>query len=348
MAMIDIDSIKDVTWHKLDENGFRLTGLPWYEKEKKLSRLPTESGLDFREDLVSLAKGMTGVQLAFKSDTKCIYLKVQVGDVSPVEHMPITATTGFDLYLGEPGKQTFYLCCRWGTEESSYCCHLFDHKEREMRSFLLNFPLLKELVSVEIGLTRGAEIAPPPAYSRAGKIVFYGTSITHGLCVSRSGLIYPNQISRRLNQELVNISFSGNARGDLSVAEALADINDVSIFILDYEANCENETYLDTIPPIIKKLRERHPYIPILLLSRPPFATELHQQSAQDERLVLVEKQRVYIENEKATDINLHFRSWHELLGDDFHEYTVDSVHPNSLGATKMAEALFPVIEDIM
>lgn len=346
MAMVDSASIKEVTWHSIDEPYFRLTGLPWYATEHKLNRLPEKSGLDFREELVSLGKNPTGVQLAFRSNTTCVYVKVTVANIDPVEHMPLTATAGFDLYVGDPGEQTFYMTCRWGTEETDYCCHLFDSKEVKMRSFLLNFPLLKEVLSVEVGLCNEAVIEEPQEYARPGKIVFYGTSITHGLCVERPGLTYPNQISRSLNQELVNLGFSGNAKGDISTAHALADIQDVSLFLLDYEANCIDDTYMQTIPPIVKILRASYPDVPILLLSRPPFATEIHQPSAKAKRLEMVQKQETYVR--ESHDSNLYFKAWHELMDDDFSEYTVDSVHPNSLGSTKMAEGLTPVITSIL
>ncbi|PCJ62246.1 MAG: hypothetical protein COA79_04075 [Planctomycetota bacterium] len=348
MAMINPDEIKNVSWHTVDEVGFRLTGFPWYSKEKKLNRLPTETKLEFREELIQLGKYPTGGQIAFQSDSSFIYVKVKLADVDQAETMPLTATGGFDLYVGPPGKQTFYLASRWGTEEVNYCCHLFEHDEKSIRNFVLNFPLKKEVLSFEVGLEKGCELLEPMPYDTDGKIVFYGTSITHGLCVARPGLIYPNKISRTLNKELVNFGFNGNAKGDLSIATALSGISDVSIFILDYEANCTDENYMDTIPPFIEKLRNVYPETPILLLSRPPFSTEIHQSKALNARMVMFEKQKEYINLNRQSDPHLYFKGWHELLGPDFHEYTTDSVHPNSLGSVKMAEVLSPVIREIL
>ena len=68
------------------------------------------------------------------------------------------------------------------------------------REYLLYLPLYNGVTSVEIGIPKATMIAKGPAYdeAHAKPIVFYGTSITHGISASRPGMVHTAILGRRL------------------------------------------------------------------------------------------------------------------------------------------------------
>lgn len=57
------------------------------------------------------------------------------------------------------------------------------------------------------------EIETARPYRDLPPVVYYGSSITQGVGVSRPGNCYEAMISRRFHLDFINLGFSGNARG---------------------------------------------------------------------------------------------------------------------------------------
>ena len=190
-----------------------------------------------------------------------------------------------------------------------------------------------------IGLEKESVLKEPPPFSFPGKIVIYGTSITQGCCVSRPGMAYSNILSRKLDAQFVNLGFSGNGRGEPALARLINQIPDVGLIILDYEANA-HETIVNTLDPFLDILREKHPDTPILIMSKIRYA-DVPFMHRRDFQRNLVEKRN------DAGDTNIYFLDGSTVLGDDYHECTVDGVHPTDLGSKRIADALMEAIHNI-
>jgi lysophospholipase L1-like esterase len=234
--------------------------------------------------------------------------------------------------------------------EVEYEVTLFQHKQAEPRYFTLNFPLYQGVNELHVGLDAGAAVDAPPPYATAGPIVFYGTSITQGGCACRPGMAHTNILSRMLNAQVINLGFSGNGKGEPEVARVVAEIAKPALLVLDFDANVSTLDLLKArLPEFIRILRDSHPATPILVISRPPFASDLHKESAMQDKLDRAEFHRRTVERRRAAgDANIHFCDGSTLMGEDFHECTVDGVHPTDLGFWRMAEALRPVIGKIL
>ena len=50
-----------------------------------------------------------------------------------------------------------------------------------------------------------------------------------------------------LRMECLNYGFSGNGKGHIEIAEALSEIKDVKMFVLDYEANATFDRLKNTL-----------------------------------------------------------------------------------------------------
>jgi lysophospholipase L1-like esterase len=213
-----------------------------------------------------------------------------------------------------------------------------------MRDWRINFPLYNGVKEVHIMIEKGASLEKPTSYIVGGPVVFYGSSITQGGCASRPGNAYTHILCRWLGAELLNLGFSGNAKGEPAMAEYIASLR-MSAFIMDYDHNAPDLAHLEaTHSEFFKIIRHDHPNLPILLVSRPDF----------DSAPVLNAKRREVIRDTYKSaidrdDQNVYFIDGQHLFGrNDRDACTVDTTHPNDLGFMRMAKTIYPLIRDVL
>lgn len=340
----------ELRWIRPDSPPFRLAGFPWYGGDGVFRRLPVAPPRAFRPEVDHLANCTAGGQVGFRSDSTHIAIQVDLAGPADMTHMPATGQCGFDLYTGEPFAQRFHNSSKYDHRETSYEILLFEHTDGKMRDFTLNFPLYQGVERLLIGLTPEAHLKPPSPWSTNGRTVVYGTSITQGGCASRPGMAYTNILSRALNTEIVNLGFSGSGRGEPEVMEVVAEVPDPQLFVLDYEANSGgHETFSRSLPEAVNILRAARPTVPILIVSRIPYARDLSHQDARAGRERNRAMQAQLVEGRRRDgDRHIHFVDGSTLLGPDFDECTVDGVHPNDLGFMRMARGLEPALRNIL
>ncbi len=352
-AAMRVDAVKEtgIEWHSPKSAPIRLAGMAWFAQDGLYRRMPSRPKHPLPEGVNSLANHTAGVQAQFRTDSKRVIVKVKLAGPANMYHMPATGQCGFDCYVGTEGASPRYAkTIRYDHTLHAYESALFEMESSEMRNVIVNFPLYQGVEELSIGLDRGAQLLAPPPYATPGRVVCYGTSITHGGCASRPGMAYTNILSRRLDMEFINLGFSGSGRGEPEVAKTIAEIRNVACIVLDYEANSPSlESLMKTLPEFIRILRRSHRATPILVLSRPLFAADLFSATSRkslDERR---EFQRGTVAQlRKRGDRRIFFMDGADLMGEDFEECTVDGVHPTDLGFMRMANALTPVLKKIL
>ncbi len=337
-----------IVWFDPREEPIGLAGMEWIKEEGVYRRLPLEPDWPIRKPVDELANHTAGAQIRLRTDSRRILLKVELSKRSGMYHMPATGQSGFDLYVQDDGIQRYIRTTRFPHDTLRYQVDLFSDDEMRIRSFTLNFPLYNGVKSVLVGLEQGAAIQAPLPFAFPGKIVIYGTSITQGGCVSRPGMAYSNILSRKLDAQFVNLGFSGNGLGEPELARLINQISGTSFIILDYEANAR-KTITNTLGLFVGILRERHPEIPILIMSKIRYARETDGSSAYQ----LLMSNRDFEENmvskrKAAGDDNIYFLDGSDILGADYFECTVDGTHPSDLGSQRIADALLPAIKEIL
>ncbi|WP_127579774.1 SGNH/GDSL hydrolase family protein [Paenibacillus koleovorans] len=349
-----LDQKKDgsLAWYSPKEGAFQVVGLPWFQQEQIYRRLPVAPEWPIRPEVDELANCTAGGQVRFRTDSTKLSVRVKLAGAANMYHMPSTGQCGFDCYIGEPEQMKYAGTTRYDIALTEYEWIIFDWPELspESRMITLNFPLYQGVEELEIGLLPGAVLEAPTPYADNRKIIIYGTSITQGGCAMRPGMAYPNIISRWMNYEIYNQGYSGNGRGDPEMARLLADIDNPAMLVLDYEANSVSvEYYSQTLPEFVSIYREKHPTVPILIISKINYCYNHFQPSVVElndirRRLAseLVEQRRA------AGDRHIHFLDGAGLLGEDYEECTVDGSHPTDLGFWRMAERIAPVIRGLL
>ena len=323
-------------------------GFCWWKPSEPYHRIPARLRKGMSDSINALASHTSGGQLRFRTDSPRVLLRATLLNGGAMVQRP------FDLYVGNGGHYAFFQSGGPGPDQRAFSCELFHYGNGTMQDFIVHFPCYNGVEKVEIGIASGAKVEPARPFDAPRPIVVYGTSITQGAWASRPGNIYTNILSRKLNHEFLNFGFSGSGKGEPEMAEVLAGIEDPALYILDYEANEEGKM-AQTLPVFIDILRKRHPTTPILVLSRVrmPGEATYHQDTLDDprdwkagERLRL--QQQEVARRQADGDQNIYFYDGGMLLGDHYADCFWDWWHPNDMGFHRMADALEPLLRELL
>ncbi|MBR2891462.1 MAG: SGNH/GDSL hydrolase family protein [Bacilli bacterium] len=335
-----------------NDDRVKVYGLNWFEQDKRFVRFPKESDeliKNLAEGLHYLVEQPSGAMLAFRSNTSTLKIKVKLGHTFNMSHMPFTGQGGCDLYIGTKREDlTFFRCASYHYSQKEYEFTYFSNWEKVERLYLINLPLYGGILDIEVCVDTDAFVCKEDNLFPKGKIVCYGTSITQGGCASRGGMSYTNALSRRMGYEVLNFGFSGNGRGQKEIAELLSSIDNVKMFILDYEANATLPMLKDTLDNFINILRNKNPYTPILVLSKIRMSVENFVSDNFNDQLLRLKFQRSVVNKHRLTDKNIYFYDGHKLLGKYQNEATVDGCHPTDLGFMMITENLEKQIKKIL
>jgi hypothetical protein len=216
------------------------------------------------------------------------------------------------------------------------------------REFMVYLPLRNGVTSLQFGVPKGATIKPgPPRAAGSKPIVFYGTSITHGIGASRGGMTHVSILGRRFNREVINLGFSGNGRMEPEVLRFVAEL-DPAVFVLDCLPNMTAQQVTERTVPGVKQLREVHPSTPILLVEDRNYQTGFlveARRKANEANHAALREAFAALQTEKVPQV--YYLEGANLLGDDG-EGTVDGSHPTDLGFMRQAAEFERVLRPVL
>lgn len=327
---------KGLCFRSADEAPFRIYGVR--RDGDYYRRLPTAVAEGVNAGVLYLHTNTAGGRVRFVTDSPRIAISAQMDALEPFSHMAYSGKVGFDLYSGTRYFGTFMPAVGM---ENGYEA-VIEVAEPQKREYTVHLPLYANVKSLEIGICEGAVLERAGDYRIEAPVVFYGSSITQGGCASRPGNAYSNIISQRLGCDHLNLGFSGNAKGEASMAAYIAGLS-MSAFVLDYDHNAPSpEQLAATHKPFYDVVRAAHPALPIVLLSRPKYyLTEAEQQ-----RLAVVRD--TYERAVAAGDKNIYFIPGPALIEGVQEAALVDNCHPNDVGFFSMARVVGDLLEKIL
>ena len=324
-----------ICFHDVREEPFKIYGV--FYDNGRFRRIPTEVAKTVNETVLALHSHSAGGRVRFKTDSPYIAIHAKMGSIVKMEHIPLTGSGGFDMYMGH-GPERYIKTFVPPYDMTDGYESIFRCGSSAMREVTINLPTYSSVLELYIGLKEGAQILPPRPYAIEKPIVYYGSSITQGGCASRPGNTYQSVITRRLDADHINLGFSGSARGETTMAEYIAGL-EMSAFVYDYDHNAPTLEHLQkTHEPMFKIIRQAHPDIPIVLMTRPEY-----KLSEEDPRLQTIKK--TYENALAAGDKNVYFLDGTALMEMAGFDGTVDGVHANDLGFASMAKAVGDVLE---
>ena len=326
---------REVRFADVRKAPFVLTGFAFRKSEDEpFYRIPTEFTKEqVNGGVLALAKHPSGGAVLFRTNSPFIALLSDPPTGADMNHMPATGVSGYDLYERLPNHKERFISIIRTTKDGS----IVNVGGKAMRDYIIFLPLYSSVNKLEIGVAPDATFEPPTPQRLSRPIVFYGSSITQGGCCSRPGNNYTTMICRALDVPQVNLGFSGSARGETAMAEAIAQI-DAAMFVYDYDHNAPSLEHLQkTHEPFFKIIRAARPDMPILILSRPDTANGGARRDC---------IKATYDNAVKAGDKNVYFFNGDHLFDPIGLNYcTVDGCHPNDLGFYRMFQNTLPIVK---
>lgn len=331
----------DVTWHDVTKWGVEGREFPDMERYRYFDRLPKAAEGKVTPAVWSLSRDSAGMMVRFKTNATAIHARYKL--VKPtlgMPHMAPTGVSGLDLYARDTDGKWKWVQVTKPAAQSVNAQIIKDLApgEREYAAYL---PLYNGVETLEIGVPKGATfegLAP-----RKKPIVFYGTSITHGACASRPGMVHTAILGRRFDLPVVNLGFSGNGKMDAAVGDFLVKI-DAAAYVIDCLPNMQPAMVSERTVPLVNQLRAAKPGTPIVLVEDRRFTnswiTPLKAKFHDENHAAL---KKAYAELQAAGVKNLYYISGDHLYGDDTDGAT-DASHASDLGFIRQADIFEPVL----
>ncbi len=316
-------------------------GVPNFDKTKIVERLPQS----VREQVPSLAflgRRCLGARVRFQTNATTFTVKMELESVKVDIGMAIFSAQGACVFVGANDRENFVGLVYPKAYGETAFQRTFT-KSADMEEVTIYLPRNEVVVSCEIEVDDGAIVEEAKPYAYDKPIAFYGSSIVEGGASSNVANNYPAILSRRLNFDFYNFGFSGNAKGELPIAEYLGGL-DCSAYVIDYDHNAPTKEYLaQTHYPFYKKLREMKPNIPILMMTRPKDCYNADDKMRREVVKATYDKARL------EGDENVYFLDGETFFSEiDVALCFVDCTHPNDLGFYCMANKIEPIIKEML
>jgi len=280
-----------------------------------------------------------GVIVAFKTDSPSIQIKTVYGaHIYRGGSATGFSIKGYDLYIRKDGRWLWAGAGMPNEDHPDEPFKLIADMDGSEHECLLYLPVRAEVLSVQIGVEDGASLEPMENPFRY-RICVHGSSYTHGVSTSRSGMAWPSIFARETGLQTLNLGVSGRCKMQSYFAAALAEAPDVDAFIFDAFSNPSVEEIETRLFPFIEAMQAAHPGKPLIFLKtiyreKRNFNTQVEA----DEAARMAASVRMMKEAcKKYPDV--YFITTTNATSPE-RETTVDGTHPDDYGYTLWAHSV--------
>ncbi len=328
-----------------DASVFPLYGKVSEQTNERYERLPSSLEGVSREPVWYLGRHSAGLFIRFRSNSTSIHARWESTFNNTMTHMTDTGTKGLDLYAIVEGEWRHVCSAQPQGKKSERC--IIANMDPVEREYMLYLSLYDGVKSLEIGVDEGSMLDLPAVDrpSREKPVVMYGTSILQGGCANRPGMAHTNIIGRRLDREVINLGFSGNALLDMEIAELMASVEDPGLYVLDYVPNASAQAIDEVGEQFFRIIRDAHPEVPVVFIEDVIFPHTIFDNKILEEVTKKnVAQKRLFKKLKKSGEKRIYYISAEGMIGDDG-EATVDAIHFTDLGAMRYVDHVLPVIK---
>ena len=300
---------REVVFFDAEEKPVSLHGIFKEEGDERFVRIPASLAVNVNKGVNRLNYNTAGGRARFKTNSKYIAIHTKMNAPSIMTHQAPAGSAGFDLYVndGELGER-YLATYRPPIDVSDGFEGVVDTGFSDMREYTIHFPTYSGVNKLYIGLEPNALIEEPSEYTNKLPVVYYGSSITQGGCVSKPGDTYQDVLSRRFNIDYINLGFAGSAIAEDNIIDYINNL-DMSIFVYDYDHNSPNPNHLkQTHEKAFLKIREKHPELPIIMMTRPRYVINADTEA----RLEVIKE--TYRNAKNRGDENVYLVTGRELM----------------------------------
>jgi lysophospholipase L1-like esterase len=296
----------------------------------------------------------SGIRVEFNTDAQSIQILSKITKIKHRENFSNMAQAGIDVMVDGNFWMIYYP--KWENAERIYL-----RDDGNFHRISLVLPNYAGIRLKKIILDKATNITPrTPKYLLDNRpIVYYGSSITQGGCASRPALAYSQRLSDTFCMNYVNLSISGNARGELELAKYVAEFTHAALFILDWGANLLDSEWGDTLEdryePFWRTIYNKNPQTPILFIGLQNYSRDLASEPCMRNRIQIkrefIQQKAILacneINQEKKRKI-FDYIDGTSIIDTESLDLTLDGVHPNDIGHKKYADLLEWKIIDLL
>jgi hypothetical protein len=330
-----------LTWHDVTSWDIEGRILPDASRERWFDRLPKEANGKVTKSVWNLSRDSAGMMVRFKTDATTLHIHYKLRKKNlALPHMPATGVSGVDLYARDADGKWRWVQVTRPTEQEMKT-QLAGNLAVGTREYAAYLPLYNGVEFMHIGVDSDCDFEK--LQPRERPIVFYGTSITHGACASRPGMVHTAILGRRLDSPVVNLGFSGNGRMDKAVGDYLVQV-DAAAYVIDCLPNMNADMVREKCVPLVQLIRSSKPNVPIILVEdrRNTNSWILPDRDAHH-RANHAALREAFKTLESQGIRNLHYIPGDHLYGDDGDGAT-DGSHANDLGFYRQADVFEPIL----
>lgn len=327
-------SIPKVPYFYTEASELTLVGKLFPDTSNPYHRIDTARFKGFTTQENLQVRESSGIAVAFRTNSKSITVKTEFGQMEQMYATPLIAYCGYDLYIRQDGT---WLYAGAAPRNKNYkLVAPVANMDGSWHDCLLYFPLFSEEHSVKIGIEEGAQIEAIPVPFRS-RVAIFGSSFTHGVCASRSGMTYPAQFSRHTGIQLLSLGCSGNCKLQSYFAAALAASN-VDAFVFDAFSNPSPEEIQERLFPFIETIQAAHPGKP-LIFQRTIYRENRNFNLAEDRK----GRERAHMADSLMKIAVKRYKDVYYIktnATDKYHDTSVDGIHPGDHGYMLWAESI--------
>ncbi|WP_310541528.1 GDSL-type esterase/lipase family protein [Phenylobacterium sp.] len=290
----------------------------------------------------------TGCRLRFSTDSNRVKL-------TATQHLMAQPNDGerrgaYDLYVdggffargwGEGGAE---MNPQGGLTGEAALAIAFDGLPAGEKTVELYLPQAATVAITGLELEVGASLGAVP--DSRPRILFHGSSITHGMEAEGATANWPAVASRLANLDHLNLGWAGSCLLSGLAARIIRDQRADAIVLklginVHTDGQLKERNFLDAAHSMISIIREKHPTTPLLIVSpiwSPPRETAGDGPSLQRMRQLL---QTVVAARVKTGDTAIRYLDGLELFGPADAALLPDDLHPNTEGYRLMGERFY-------
>ena len=287
----------------------------------------------------------TGLAVVFSTDSRSIRVKWKTTAKKLHSNMTPIFHSGLDLYIKKDGKWVFAGVAHPNTKGQEHKSTVIKRMVEGEKECMLYLPMFNSVTSLQIGVDENATIKALPSPFKH-KILFVGSSLTHGASAARPGLCYVARMGRMLNAETPNIGLGGKCKLDDYFANIVC-ATEADAYFFDTFSNSTKKIIEERLYNFVKRIVAAHPDKPMIFLQtvkRDSGNFDLGARKRNDDQRAAAEVLMKEICKEFK---NVYFINPGFYIGEDS-EGTTDGIHLNDLGVERMLNKIMPKITKIL
>lgn len=313
--------------------------LPTTDRYARVDSLEYGGFTDFQRRNLNITA--SGLALVFNTDSRNIYANFDYEFRNAMYNTNDIAIAGCDLYIRRDGKWVY--AGSGVPSEKGKPVALVENMAPGEKECLLYLPLRSIIREAYVGVDSGATITAAPNPFRH-KIVFWGSSYTHGTSTSRAGIPYQLQFQRATGLDVCSLGVGGNSKLQQSYARVLAD-TDAEAFVFDAFSNPTAAEIYERFDDFLKTIRAKHPETPIIFQQTIHIGARNFNTLVEKSETAKMKAAEEVVRKAMETDPNIYMVYPHA----DTDGYSCsDKIHPSDLGYNSWMNSIRQPILDIL